>query len=137
MKNTENWIVNESGWNTEHPEGLSADDLIEVVYVNGGKEKGLAKTWQSAWNSSHRFSFTIKEYRVLKKSNVLTRFFSFISDNQHEVPVMVSVMVITITLGILALSCIFYLISQISGLFVLLIPAIPLAYLINRFRKAQ
>lgn len=135
MKNTENWIVNESDWTTEHPEGLSANDLIEVVYLNGGKETGLAKTWQSAWNSSHRFSFTIKEYRVLKKSNVLTRFFSFISDNQNDAFVILSILLLSTSLTTSLFACLFYLISQVSDWFVLLIPAIPLAYLIHRFRK--
>lgn len=136
MKNTENWIVNE-GTSPKHPKELSADDLIGVVYAGGMVDTGPARTWQAAWNSSHPSSFTIKQYRILNKASVMTRFFSFISENQNDPLVFVSALMFIVCLAGGTLSTIVYLMVEVSRWFAVLIPTLPLAYLIHRFRKAD
>lgn len=132
----QNWSTNR-GTVPNPPEELSGDDFIEIMYLNGGKEKGFAKAWGWAWNTRGTSSYTITKYRVLKKHTVLTRFFAFISANQNEPAVFVASLMLFVCMAGAALSSILYLTVEVSRRFAILIPTLPLAYLINRFRKAN
>lgn len=136
MKNTENWIINDR-LEAKPPKDLPENAFIEVVYLNGDTGKGIAKSWQQAWKASPVSGYTITKYRIMNKPNVLTRFFSFIGYHQHDLAIITATITVIVSIAVSIVLAIGYMIVNVSGWFVLMFPAISLAYLINRFRKAN